>query len=133
MSVVFGAIQAGNGGCFRPPAATSISLSVSDPDHFCHPPPPPPPSPPSPTSVFTFVPDVSQAQSAATNVLNLLDQVPEIDSLSDEGKQLGRDDVLGHIKFNNVHFRYPTRPGVRVLRNLSLEIKPGTVRPLACC
>jgi ABC-type multidrug transport system fused ATPase/permease subunit len=77
--------------------------------------------------------DVSQAQSAATNVLNLLDQVPEIDSLSDEGKQLGRDDVLGHIKFNNVHFRYPTRPGVRVLRNLSLEIKPGTVRPLACC
>lgn len=82
--------------------------------------------------VFTFVPDVSKAQSAATNVLRLLDQVPEIDALSEEGKVLAREDVQGHIKFNNVHFRYPTRPGVRVLRNLNLEIKPGTVRPAHC-
>lgn len=75
------------------------------------------------------MPDVSQAQSAASNVIHLLDQVPEIDALSEEGKHLGRDSVQGHIKFDNVHFRYPTRPGVRVLRNLNLEIKPGTVRP----
>jgi len=26
----------------------------------------------------------------------------------------------------DVHFRYPTRPGVRVLRGLSLDVKPGT-------
>jgi ATP-binding cassette subfamily B (MDR/TAP) protein 1 len=59
-------------------------------------------------------------------VLHLLDQRPDIDSLSTEGKPLTRDVVEGHIRFEGVHFRYPSRPGVRVLRNLNLEIKPGT-------
>jgi len=31
----------------------------------------------------------------------------------------------GHIRFENVHFRYPTRPHVPVLRGLDVEIKPG--------
>lgn len=26
---------------------------------------------------------------------------------------------------SDVHFRYPTRPHVRVLRGLNLEVKPG--------
>jgi ATP-binding cassette subfamily B (MDR/TAP) protein 1 len=36
-----------------------------------------------------------------------------------------REAVRGHLRFENVHFRYPTRPGVRVLRNLNLDVKPG--------
>ncbi len=32
----------------------------------------------------------------------------------------------GHIRLENIHFRYPTRPGVRVLRELSLQVEPGT-------
>ena len=32
----------------------------------------------------------------------------------------------GHIRFEHVHFRYPSRPGVRVLRDLDREIQPGT-------
>ncbi|KAJ2986445.1 hypothetical protein NUW54_g9766 [Trametes sanguinea] len=61
-------------------------------------------------NVFSFVPDISSAKSAASDVIKLLDSMPEIDAESPE----------------NVHFRYPTRPGVRVLRNLNLTVEPGT-------
>ena len=76
--------------------------------------------------MFTFVPDISSAKGAATDILKLLDSVPEIDAESLEGRVLSDKEVRGHVKFENVHFRYPTRPGVRVLRDLNLEVEPGT-------
>lgn len=76
------------------------------------------------SKVFSFVPDISSAQSAANGIINLLDSVPEIDAESPEGKK--PHNVEGHIRFENVHFCYPTRPRARVLRGLSLEVKPGT-------
>jgi ATP-binding cassette subfamily B (MDR/TAP) protein 1 len=36
------------------------------------------------------------------------------------------DKVKGRIEFKNVHFRYPTRPAVRVLRDFNLTVEPGT-------
>jgi ATP-binding cassette subfamily B (MDR/TAP) protein 1 len=75
-------------------------------------------------SVFSFVPDMSSAQGAANDIVNLLGSIPEIDAESPEGK-IPRN-VEGHIRLEDVHFRYPTRPGVRVLRDLSIEVKPGT-------
>lgn len=39
---------------------------------------------------------------------------------------LERKAVQGHIRFTNVHFRYPTRPSVRVLRGLNLDVAPGS-------
>ncbi|KAF5360351.1 hypothetical protein D9756_004683 [Leucocoprinus leucothites] len=77
-------------------------------------------------NVFSFVPDISSAKGAATDILKLLDSTPEIDAESPEGKMLDDKTVQGHVKFENIHFRYPTRPGVRVLRDLSLEVEPGT-------
>ncbi len=50
--------------------------------------------------------------------------VPAIDSERDDGKQM--PDCEGLLRLENVHFRYPTRPAVSVLRGLDLEIKPGT-------
>lgn len=41
-----------------------------------------------------------------------------------EGKVIEK--VRGRVTFENVHFRYPTRPGVRVLRNFNLTVQPGT-------
>lgn len=67
---------------------------------------------------------MSSAQGAANDIINLLDSTPEIDAESTEGKI--PENVQGHIRLENIHFRYPTRPGVRVLRNLSIEVKPGT-------
>jgi ATP-binding cassette, subfamily B (MDR/TAP), member 1 len=42
---------------------------------------------------------------------------------STEGKVIDPETVKGHIKFEGVH---STRPGVRVLRDLSIEVEPGT-------
>ncbi|KDQ06798.1 hypothetical protein BOTBODRAFT_140755 [Botryobasidium botryosum FD-172 SS1] len=75
-------------------------------------------------NVFSFVPDISSAKGAATNILNLIDYTPDIDSESKEGKMVG--EIKGEIRFEDVHFRYPTRPGVRILRSLDLVVKPGT-------
>jgi len=71
-----------------------------------------------------FVPDISSARSAASNVINLLDSKPDIDTTSTEGIIL--KDPIGRIRFEDIHFRYPTRPGVRVLRGLSLTVEPGS-------
>jgi ATP-binding cassette, subfamily B (MDR/TAP), member 1 len=75
-------------------------------------------------NVFSFVPDVSSAQSAGSSIIKLLDSTPEIDAESTEGTT--PRNVKGQIRFEDVHFRYPTRPGVRVLRGLNLTIEPGT-------
>ncbi|KAF8584127.1 P-loop containing nucleoside triphosphate hydrolase protein [Ramaria rubella] len=75
-------------------------------------------------NVFNFVPDISSAQGAGSSIIRLLDSSPEIDAESPEGKK--PENVKGHIRLEGIHFRYPTRPDVRVLRDLNLEVKPGT-------
>ena len=77
-------------------------------------------------NVFMFVPDVSSAKNAGSDIIRLLDSVPEIDAESKEGKVVESSVTKGHLRFDNIHFRYPTRPGIRVLRGLSLEVEPGT-------
>ncbi|KAG8896650.1 GTPase-activating protein, partial [Tulasnella sp. 408] len=77
-------------------------------------------------NVFGFVPDISAAKGAANDIVNLIDQVPEIDAWSPDGVKVDDKTIQGHIRFEDVHFRYPTRPGVRVLRNLNLVVEPGT-------
>ncbi|KAM0748317.1 P-loop containing nucleoside triphosphate hydrolase protein [Meredithblackwellia eburnea MCA 4105] len=74
-------------------------------------------------NVFSFVPDMSKARGAADDVVRLLDARPEIDAEEPVGNKFV--DGHGHIVFKDVHFRYPTRPHVRVLRGLELEVKPG--------
>ncbi|KZP07050.1 P-loop containing nucleoside triphosphate hydrolase protein [Athelia psychrophila] len=77
-------------------------------------------------NVFSFVPDVSSAKGAGSDIFRLLDAVPEIDAESGEGKPVHVENVRGRVRLENVHFRYPTRPGVRVLRDLSITVEPGT-------
>ncbi|KAK0506616.1 p-glycoprotein [Armillaria luteobubalina] len=77
-------------------------------------------------SIFTFVPDVSLAKSASSDIIQLLDSVPEIDSESTEGEKIDVAKAQGCICLENVQFSYPTRPDIRVLRDLSLQVEPGT-------
>lgn len=76
-------------------------------------------------NVFTFVPDASQANSASRSIFELLDDDTEIDALSPDGIILDPSKVVGNVRLHNIHFRYPSRPSVRVLRNLSVEIPAG--------
>jgi ATP-binding cassette, subfamily B (MDR/TAP), member 1 len=77
-------------------------------------------------NVFAFVPDISSAKGAGSDIIKLIDSMPEIDAESPDGKAIDTEKSQGHIRFENVHFRYPTRPGMRVLRGLTLEVQPGT-------
>ncbi|KAF9242529.1 ste6-like protein [Melanogaster broomeanus] len=76
--------------------------------------------------VFSFVPDISAARGAAAAVIKLIDTTPKIDAGSTEVKTLSGTTVEGQIRLHNVHFCYPTRPSVRVLRDLSITAEPGT-------
>ncbi|EKM49292.1 uncharacterized protein PHACADRAFT_201812 [Phanerochaete carnosa HHB-10118-sp] len=53
---------------------------------------------------------------AAADIVNLLDSKPSIDADSTEGS----------IHFENIHFWYPTCPGVCILRDLNLTVGSGT-------
>jgi ATP-binding cassette subfamily B (MDR/TAP) protein 1 len=77
-------------------------------------------------NVFSFVPDVSSAKGAGSDIIKLIDSRPEIDAQSTEGRTISPEKVQGQIRLENIHFRYPTRPAVRVLRDLSLKVMPGT-------
>ncbi|KAF8442930.1 P-loop containing nucleoside triphosphate hydrolase protein [Boletus edulis BED1] len=77
-------------------------------------------------NIFAFVPDISSARSAGAAIVKLIDSTPEIDAESTAGKTLEAEKVRGQIRFENIHFRYPTRPGVPVLRDLSFKVEPGT-------
>ena len=72
--------------------------------------------------IFAHASTIAKARRAATTVKRLLDRVPEIDTWSLEGETC--ESIEGYIEFRNVHFRYPTRPHVPVLRGLSLLVKP---------
>lgn len=76
--------------------------------------------------MFGYVPDVSSARGAGEKILRLLDSKPEIDAESLDGLPVDSKQCQGHVRLEDVHFRYPTRPGVRVLRGLKLDIPPGS-------
>jgi ATP-binding cassette subfamily B (MDR/TAP) protein 1 len=73
----------------------------------------------------SIAPNISKAKQAAATIFKLIDEVPEIDSFSTEGKQLS--DVRGDIEFRDVSFAYPQRPDAKVFDGMSLKIKAGQV------
>ena len=74
-------------------------------------------------TVFSFAGDMSKAKNAAAELRRLFDRKPTIDPWSEDGEPM--KECEGHVEFRDVHFRYPTRPDVAVLRGLDLTIQPG--------
>ena len=74
-------------------------------------------------TVFSFAGDMSKAKNAAAELRRLFDLKPTIDPWSTDGEKVTHID--GAIEFRDVHFRYPTRPDVSVLKGLNLTVKPG--------
>nr|UOU03323.1 ATP-binding cassette subfamily B1-like 3-2 [Brachionus rubens] len=77
---------------------------------------------------YSSLPDQNLASSATKTAFRIIDRISKIDSFSEDG--LKPDKLYGNIKFENVHFRYPNRPNVKVLNGFSLEIKNGTTNAL---
>jgi ATP-binding cassette subfamily B (MDR/TAP) protein 1 len=74
-------------------------------------------------TVFSFAGDMGKAKNAAAELRRLFDRQPMVDPWSKDGEKV--EHVDGTIEFRDVHFRYPTRPDVPVLRGLNLTVKPG--------
>ena len=68
----------------------------------------------------------SELQRAAGATERLVDLLEAEDPVHDPAAaQVMRAPVEGHIRFENVGFRYPARPDVAALDGVTLEIKPG--------
>lgn len=80
-------------------------------------------------TIFSFAPDMGKARTAAAELKRLFDRQPKIDTWSEAGERVSRHEaknaIRGTIEFRDVHFRYPTRPDVPVLRGLNLQVEPG--------
>lgn len=72
---------------------------------------------------FSFAPDITKAKGSAQDIIGLYERQPEIDVWATNGTPGGVTEGL--IEFEDVHFRYPTRPDVPVLRGLNLKVLPG--------
>ncbi|KAI7795493.1 putative bile salt export pump, partial [Triplophysa rosa] len=65
----------------------------------------------------------ASGRGAATIIFETIDREPEIDCLSEAGYKF--DKVKGDLEFHNVTFHYPSRPEVKILDQLSLQVKSG--------
>ncbi|XP_049583781.1 bile salt export pump isoform X2 [Syngnathus scovelli] len=94
----------------------------------------------------SFTPDYAKAKTAAAHLFKLLDQRPKISTSSTDGDKwvwrlnernvvemfaksclalLHQENFKGEIEFVNCEFTYPSRPDVRVLKGLTVSVKPG--------
>ena len=67
--------------------------------------------------------EVLQAAGAAERLLELLSTKPQIEA---PPKPVSfPQPARGAVRFDNISFEYPMRPGISALKNFSLDIKPG--------
>ncbi|XP_003782856.1 multidrug resistance protein 1 [Otolemur garnettii] len=65
----------------------------------------------------------ANARGAAFEVFKIIDNKPNIDSFSENGHK--PDNIKGNLEFRNVHFSYPSRKDVQILKGLSLTVQSG--------
>ncbi|TMW61773.1 hypothetical protein Poli38472_010836 [Pythium oligandrum] len=74
-------------------------------------------------SAASFVGEIAHAIKSATSIISVRDRPLPIDSFDKDGDK--PQHVQGKIEFNDITFRYPTRPNVTVLKHYNLTIEPG--------
>ncbi|NXH40190.1 MDR1 protein, partial [Dicaeum eximium] len=66
---------------------------------------------------------VANARGAAYEVYKIINKKRLIDSSSEEGYK--PDKLVGEIEFRNIHFSYPSRPDIKILKGLNLKVQTG--------
>ncbi|GFO14578.1 multidrug resistance protein 1 [Plakobranchus ocellatus] len=66
---------------------------------------------------------INNGRGAAYGVYAIIDRVSAIDSFSEEG--LKPETLTGNISLKGVHFTYPSRPDVKILKGLDLTVPTG--------
>lgn len=70
-----------------------------------------------------YGPDASKGKRAAVKIFKVTETPSEIDAMNPSGESIP-EHFQGRIKFENVWFRYPTRPKQWIFKGLNLEINP---------
>ncbi|XP_020023493.2 phosphatidylcholine translocator ABCB4 isoform X1 [Castor canadensis] len=65
----------------------------------------------------------ANARGAAYVIFNIIDNNPKIDSFSERGHK--PDSIRGNLEFSDVHFSYPSRANVKILKGLNLKVQSG--------
>jgi ATP-binding cassette subfamily B (MDR/TAP) protein 1 len=74
-------------------------------------------------SVSPRIESFAKGIAACQNLFQVIDRVPPIDSLDPSGATM--DEVKGRLELQGVTFKYPSRPEVTVLNNVSFTIPEG--------
>ncbi|KAF4020015.1 hypothetical protein G4228_012226, partial [Cervus hanglu yarkandensis] len=70
----------------------------------------------------------ANARGAAYVIFAIIDNDPTIDSFSERGHK--PDNIKGNLEFKDVHFSYPARPDVKILKGLNLRVESGQTAAL---
>ena len=73
----------------------------------------------------SLAPDSTKAKEATASIFSMIDRKSEIDPSVETGEMY--ENLKGEIEFRHVSFKYPSRPDVQILRDLSLTIRSGKV------
>ncbi|CAL8070816.1 unnamed protein product [Orchesella dallaii] len=77
-------------------------------------------------AAISFAPDYDKAKLAARRIFDLIDSTPLISRFSNHcTKSSESEAVEAQVEFETVNFVYKNRPSVNVLRDLTLNVKPG--------
>lgn len=74
-------------------------------------------------SIGNFYTEIVSAIGSTERVFDIMQENSEVDL--DAADQTMETKSKGHIRYEGVHFSYPTRPDVPVLRGIDLEVQPG--------
>ncbi|XP_039380536.1 ATP-dependent translocase ABCB1-like isoform X2 [Mauremys reevesii] len=72
---------------------------------------------------FPHLECVASARGAAYEVYKVISKHRLLDSSAKEGHR--PDKLKGEIEFKNIHFSYPSRPDVKILKGLNLKVQSG--------
>ncbi|KAL2828556.1 P-loop containing nucleoside triphosphate hydrolase protein [Aspergillus pseudoustus] len=75
--------------------------------------------------LFGYTVNAAKAHDAANNIIPLLRSRPPINASTGEQLMPQTKDSAAIIEFRNVHFSYPSRPSIPILRGLSFTIQKG--------
>ena len=74
-------------------------------------------------SLGNFYPEILGAFGATERVREILNTESEVDIVNHPNKNPQK--IAGAVQFKNVHFTYPTRPDIPILKGIDINIKAG--------
>ncbi|RXN24583.1 antigen peptide transporter 1 [Labeo rohita] len=76
--------------------------------------------------LMSYWPHVKKAVGASEKIFEYVDRTPD----TPPDGSLAPKTLKGHVQFKNITFAYPKRPDTNVLKNVSIELKPGQITAL---